>query len=227
MYSLSELLVLSLKSTCQQHDKAAKYKPNLTSYSANRQTPKFILYTVLTNIFCYHFNQPSQRAAMTHEVSGFDWHPESLWLRTRPTPLMAQILWLQIISTLGLSLSPHLSSGRSCDLEWGMATNLFDNYKWHTCSPLSCYSGTLSGPLRSFNLQIYVMMVNSSVDWSHKEPLCPTLTTPAWCNLPFHIWDHWDYWTGEPLRIYDYSKWVEGEAVTQIFFLVIMHFEWV
>lgn len=144
---------------------------------------------------------------MTHEVSEFDWHRKSLWFSPRPFVQS----WLQVI--LGLSLSPHPLYREILPT----ATSLFDNYKWHTCSPLSCSSGTLSGCLRSFNLQIYVMMMNSSVDWNLKEPLCPIPTTPAQCNLPFHTWDHWYYWTTELWRVYGYNKWVEGEAVTQIF----------
>lgn len=142
--------------------------------------------------------------------------------QTLPT-VMAQILWLQIM--LGLSLSIP-STMRSCDLAVQTATSLFDNYKWHTCSPLLYSSGTLSGPLRSFNLQICVMVLNSLVDWNLKEPLCPIPTTPVWCNLPFHTWDRWNYWTSGLWRIYSYSKWLEGEAVTQIFCPAINYFEW-
>lgn len=149
---------------------------------------------------------------MTHKVFGFDWHQESLWLSPRPfVHSWLKSFGSRLCPALGLSLSlqPFYR-----EILWPCRADghLLDNYKWHTCSPLLCSSGTLSGPLRSFNLQIYAMMVNSSVDRSLKERLCPEPMTPAQCNLPFYTWDHWDNWTSMPREVYGYSKWVEGKA---------------
>lgn len=72
---------------------------------------------------------------------GFDWHQESSWFSCGPLPQS----WLKsstcrVCPTGPLTLPPSHSTMRACDPVKWTATSLLDNYKWHTCSPLSCPS---------------------------------------------------------------------------------------
>lgn len=140
--------------------------------------------------------------------------PDYLWLS--PWPLL--LSWLRpfrssICADLGLHFTaapPFFFTRRPWDL---VAQAVWQFKVGHSLTPWNC-SRTSSGPLRSFNLKIFVMTLLSSVGWRWKKnPSSLVPINPVWCHLLRQVndwaskWLLLQQWVEEGLGV-SFSNWI-------------------